>query len=177
MEKEFGIFRKAAFGGFNRKDVIDYIEKMKNETFEYKKQVELTMSELNNKIYELESAARFADEVEDDAFEGVAPVIASGESVGDIKAATEHLRAVADELCRSLSDFIEKLNRKGLYTAETVPSVEETAEVNSVDGILSAMSFMFGEGNKTEEAPAARNETAERKIGVEKILEGFSFLS
>ena len=31
MDKDFSSFRKSTFGGFNRKDVINYIEKMRND--------------------------------------------------------------------------------------------------------------------------------------------------
>lgn len=40
MEEFNRLFRKAAFGGFNKEDVINYIEKTKNDFFEYKQQSE-----------------------------------------------------------------------------------------------------------------------------------------
>ena len=57
MESSFNKFRKAKFGGFNRKDVIDYIEKIQNEFFSYKKETDETVSRLREKISELEKLA------------------------------------------------------------------------------------------------------------------------
>ena len=65
MNKEYTSFRKAAFGGFNRRDVISYIEKMRNESFEYKKQVEETVKSLNEKIRELNRDYREKDSATD----------------------------------------------------------------------------------------------------------------
>lgn len=173
MEKEFGTFRKAAFGGFNRKDVISYIEKMKNETYEYKLQVEQTVSSLNEKIAELEQAAALVQvELPEAEKESSAPVI-----TGDIKDATRHLKSVADELCRSLGDFIEKLTKKGLCDG-TTEMYEAEADVvdgaDKVESILSVLSFL-DEG--AESVKDERSEKENEKDGVASFLDGFSFFS
>ncbi len=122
MEKELGTFRKTAFGGFNRRDVIDYIEKMKNETFEYKMQVEETVRSLNDKINELENVARQLQKGDFNRDFSMNAGSLDSFSLGDIKTSTKHLKAVADELCRSLGSFIERLTQNGLCDAESAPS-------------------------------------------------------
>ncbi len=180
MEKEFGTFRKSAFGGFNRKDVIDYIEKMHNETFEYKKQVEQTVSSLNEKIFELEKAAMLI-EMNASACENEIPVGSvelSGESVGDIRDATKHLKSVADELCKSLSGFIEKLTQRGLFDNNSEVKAEsvfaEKEEGDKVESILSVLSFLDKESVAEEEI---KENVQKEKDCVSSILDGLSFLS
>lgn len=180
MEKEFGTFRKSAFGGFNRKDVIDYIEKMQNETFEYKKQVEQTVSSLNEKIFELEKAAMLIEQNASGENEiPVGSVELSGESVGDIRDATKHLKSVADELCRSLSGFIEKLTQRGLFDAnkesrEEITFTEETKESDKVESILSVLSFLDKDSEKKNDD---KQNDQQKKDSVTSILDGLSFLS
>ncbi len=184
MEKEFSSFRKSTFGGFNRKDVINYIEKMRNESFEYKAQVEETVKSLNEKILELENAARL---MEADCIVVEEPQNAPtpAENMSDINEATKHLKAVADELCRSLGEFMDKLSSKGLFekTEEILPeeegfdlNPEETVEESLVDGILSSLSFLCED--KTEaKAAFEMQKVKEEKDTVSDILGGLSFLN
>ena len=185
MEKEFSTFRKSTFGGFNRKDVISYIEKMRNESYEYKMQVEETVKSLNEKIVELENAARLMEvDLAVCGEEVNAP--ATLENMGDISDATVHLKAVADELCRSLGEFMEKLSRKGLFEkteddisseADIISVTEEASDEKSlVDGILSSLSFIFEDGAESD--PVAEVKEAEKKSDtVTAILEVLSFLN
>lgn len=178
MDKDFSSFRKAAFGGFNRKDVINYIEKMRNESFEYKKQVEQTVKSLNEKIRELENAGLLMKQnaaVEAEVKESAAVDCA------DISLATKHLKLVADELCKSLGDFMDKLSEKGLFeAAEAVEDKESSAEaeqeeiVDFVDGILASISYLGGEAPElTAEVKAEPKEST----SVSDILSGYSFLN
>ena len=179
MEKEFSSFRKSTFG-FNRRDVINYIEKMRNESFEYEKQVEETVNSLNEKIIELENAARLMEvdlSVSDEAEDAPA-----AENMSDINDATKHLKSVADELCRSLGEFMEKLSSKGLFvkSEEIVSDVpadieeaEETEEESLVDGILSSLSFLYED--KTEKVDAVVT-AKENDTTISDILGGLSFL-
>lgn len=185
MEKEFSTFRKSTFGGFNRKDVISYIEKMRNESYEYRMQVEETVKSLNEKIVELENAARLMEvDLAVCGEEVNAP--ATLENMGDISDATVHLKAVADELCRSLGEFMEKLSRKGLFEkteddisseADIISETEEASDEKSlVDGILSSLSFIFEDGAESD--PVAEVKEAEKKSDtVTDILEVLSFLN
>ena len=188
MEKEFSTFRKSTFGGFNRKDVINYIEKMRNESYEYKTQVEETVKSLNEKIRELETAARLMESATAEAVveaEASVPM----ENMSDINDATKHLKSVADELCRSLGEFMEKLSSKGLFEkTETAPAAEEIPaeepeeavadaepEVSLVDGILSSLSFLYEDENAGESI--AVKTVKEENSTVSDILGGLSFLN
>lgn len=130
MENNYNRFRRAAIGGFNRQDVIEYIEKMKNEFFDYKKEVEQTVSQLNEKISELEKLseakeAECAEEVtvpEENGEEG------GKDAVSDINEATLKLRMVADELCKSLSDFMERVSENAVSVVIETRTAEEEAE-------------------------------------------------
>ncbi len=176
MNKEIGSFRKAPFGGFNRRDVINYIEKMRNESFEYKKQVDETVRQLNEKIRELENAASMLESPAVSESDTVCQE-PSAESFGDIGVATEHLRTVADELCRSLGDFMDKLSERGLFEkaedeyAEAEESLEEK-EVSFVDGILSSISY-FGEAStEAENEP----EKKAQQVSISDLLSGCGFI-
>lgn len=160
MSKTERLFRNSVFGGFNKDDVIDYIESMKNEFFEYRSQVEQTVKELNKRIAtlegELKSAKqkvaeadrRAADAVESSAAAAVAAQKAAreelalqkaaleekGRAVGpvdEISLATDRLRRVADEICDNLSSFIEKISESSI--AVTIAQPEERGVVAAVE--------------------------------------------
>ena len=97
------LFRKAAFGGFNKEDVIQYIETMKTEFFEYKAQVEETIRELNEKLQALEQTA-----LPETPQAVVFPVL-EGDPAMSINEATNHLKQVADELCEKMNRLIGSL--------------------------------------------------------------------
>lgn len=115
MDNNYNVFRRAAVGGFNRQDVITYIEKMRNEFFDYKKEVEQTVNQLNEKIRELE---RFCEEkpeaVEEPAIEAEAAEKEETDAVSEINEATLKLRMVADDLCQSLCFFMEKVSENAI---------------------------------------------------------------
>ena len=149
MEGNYISFRKTKVGGFNKKDVISYIEKMRNDFFDYKVAVESTIDKLNAKVRELEMACE--DQMEqvreleaacEDQKEQIREVIVevpvvtenSADPLNDINEATSQLRIVADELCRNLSDFMLKMSTKENNSAkpeifENVSAyIEETAK-------------------------------------------------
>lgn len=110
MEENFVSFRKAKVGGFNKKDVISYIEKMRNDFFDYKKAVEATIDQLNAKVRELEAAcAGQKEQVREVIVEVPVAVETNTDPLNDINEATSQLRLVADELCKSLTDFMLKM--------------------------------------------------------------------
>lgn len=187
MENNFNKFRRAAFGGFNREDVISYIEKMKNEFFDYKKEVELTVEQLNSKIRELE-----------EAYEAVSTPVMSENSaaieeaeeinpVSDINEATRKLRFVADELCRNLSDFMVRVTENNviaeseeLKEEETVVVFEETeaetAQEDKVASILKATSSFSCSVSFEENQTAEKQEAKKEKKNILDVLGGASFL-
>ncbi len=124
MDNNFGKLRKSTFGGFNKKDVIAYIERVKNESYEYKTRIEKTVSELNAQVAELRKAADEAVKEKEELLRqigeltsGELAVVAkdsTNETVSEINEATTHLKNVADELCRSLRDFMEKISENSV---------------------------------------------------------------
>ena len=141
------LFRNAVFGGFNKDDVIDYIENMKNEFFEYRSQVEQTIKELNEKVAALREEAVAAKK---EAFEAVAAskaAIAAAEekaaeaevrsaemaakadpdAVEEINSAADKLRRVADELCDSLTGFLDRIAESSV--AVTIEQPQSTQPV------------------------------------------------
>lgn len=145
------LFRKNVFGGFNRDDVIDYIEKTKNDFFEYRSQVELTVKELNEKVKKLEENLQISNAKLAEANKKAAEAIESSkmsmqaaqtaeeqlekekaalaeknenDPVDEINLAAERLRRVADEICDNLSSFIERIAKNSV--AVTIAAPEES---------------------------------------------------
>ncbi len=111
MEENYISFRKAKVGGFNKKDVIAYIEKMRNDFFDYKKAVENTIDQLNAKVRELEAACEgHREQIKEVIVEVPVAVENNNDPISDINEATSKLRLVADELCRNLSEFMAKIS-------------------------------------------------------------------
>lgn len=153
MDNSNRLFRKAVFGGFNRDDVIDYIEGMKNEFFEYRKQVEETISGLNKKISELEGTeAEHTSDSEASPFEMAARRgLFTDEdevknnvnfSLDEINAATDHLKQTADRLCESLTDFMERISTSCIsVTVENLPEQKLQEKQDSFADSALAMAY------------------------------------
>ncbi len=151
MEKEFGTLRKKAFGGFDPKDVVDCIEKTRNELYEYKKSAEKNIEELKEKIEKLEGEKAALEKVNDDLAKANAELIENAKSeeieaaeaeeteesltVTEINAATSELKKVADDLCNSLRDFMDRI-------AENSISVVVENSENEAEEEFDAESFM-----------------------------------
>lgn len=158
MSSSERLFRNSVFGGFNKDDVIDYIENMKNEFFEYRSQVEQTVKELNKKIAALESEAKAAKQKAAEADKRAADAVESSEAavaaaqkaaeeklalqkaaleekerstdpVGEISLATDRLRRVADEICDNLSSFIDRISESSIAVTIAQPAEEPAAPV------------------------------------------------
>lgn len=188
MENNFNKFRRAAFGGFNREDVISYIEKMKNEFFDYKKEVESTVEQLNGKIRELEAAYEAAlvtvEVVTPDTFEEEEQV----NPVSDINEATRKLRTVADELCKNLSDFMLRVTENSGVNStaeaqdEIIPdeAVEEleipAGKADRVSEILKATDSFSCISSIEENAASAEEDPKKEKRNILDVLGEMSFL-
>ena len=130
MEKEFGTLRKKAFGGFDPKDVVDCIEKTRNELYEYKKSAEKNIEELKEKIEKLEGEKAALEKVNDDLAKANAELIENAKAeesvaaeaeeteesltVTEINAATSELKKVADDLCNSLRDVMDRIAQNSI---------------------------------------------------------------
>ncbi len=106
--------RKSTFGGFNKQDVIAYIEKVKNDAYEEKSRLQKQVKELTDKIGDLEAQVSAFGEEKDKLVKRIGELSVSGESknetVEEINEATNHLKNVADELCQSLRDFMQRIS-------------------------------------------------------------------
>lgn len=106
--------RKSTFGGFNKQDVIAYIEKVKNEAYEEKNRLEKQVKDLKEKIGDLESQVSSFETEKDKLVKRIGELSVSGEgkneTVEEINEATNHLKNVADELCESLRDFMQRIS-------------------------------------------------------------------
>ena len=106
--------RKTTFGGFNKQDVISYIEKVKNEAYEEKNRLQKQIKELTDKIGDLEAQVSAFDAEKDKLVKRIGELSVNGEgkneTVEEINEATNHLKNVADELCQSLRDFMERIS-------------------------------------------------------------------
>ncbi len=196
MENNFK-FRKAAFGGFNREDVINYIEKMRNEFFDYKKEVEATITQLNEKIRELEdlSALHSQQETKAELCEKEEENDIAANPIDDINEATNHLRMVADELCRSLCDFMDRVSENTVSvviekqaseeeaaeeeiteaSADEAIEAEEDEKEDRVSAILKSTGSFCCSCEITEEASA--KEAVTEKKNILDVLSGASFLN
>lgn len=142
------LFRNSVFGGFNKEDVIDYIENMKNEFFEYRSQVEETVKGLNKRIATLENEAKAANIRANEAENKVADALRSskaaeerlalekaaieekgesGDPIEEINLATDRLRRVADEICDNLSSFIDRISENSIAVTIAQPAEEASA--------------------------------------------------
>lgn len=137
MENNLSRLRKKAFGGFNRQDVVSYIERVKNESYTEKLRLENKIRELNLKIEELEQEsvktakekeelARMAQELNEQI---LSKIDESEDPVSEINQATNHLKSVADELCSSLRDFIDRISENSYSVV-----LEQKDEEKDFDG-------------------------------------------
>ena len=192
MEGNYISFRKAKVGGFNKRDVISYIEKMRNDFFDYKVAVESTIDKLNTKVRELELACEDQKEQIREVIVEV-PVMAenSTDPLSGINEATSQLKIVADELCRNLSDFMFKISTKersaehgpakpeifedvSAYIEETAKEIFEESPVSvkkqpesddKVSEILkSSMNFCFSKEDTVTSKTKAEESEKERDI-------------
>ena len=149
MEQMNRMFRKAAFGGFNKEDVMQYIENMKNEFFDYKAQVEETIRTLNEK---LESAEPSAEKRQTEA---------PADTATSINEAAAHLKQVADELCDKMNRLLGRIQPEEAVADEPEAAEPEAPEVpekpetpqDKVDRLLSGL---FTDEAK-EAAPAPKS--------------------
>ena len=96
MDNEFGTLRKKAFGGFNPKDVVNCIEKTRNELYEYKTSAEKNIEELKEKIEKLESEKSALEKVNADLAKVNSELIEKAKA--DEKAAAE-ITKLENEIC------------------------------------------------------------------------------
>lgn len=183
MDTSLSKLRTSTIGGFNKKDVITYIEKIRNEHYEYKNQIEKTVKELSGQVAELKIVAEKAIQEKEElikklgelenASNEASPDDERHDTVSEINEATNHLKNVADELCRSLRDFIEKISENSF---SVVLEGEDDVSDDVFDGeklmaeIEAEIYAKLGVGDiseETEEEPVAE-ETEEAQAETEE---------
>ena len=153
------LFRKATFGGFNKEDVMQYIETMKTEFYDYKAQVEETIRELNEKLQSFEQTG--------DAADGTAVVSSavSGDPAMSINEATNHLKQVADELCEKMNRLIGSLPQQKAEP-DAKPEAPKTAE-DRVDALLQNLF------QSEKEEKAKQTTPANAKLSIADVLPAY----
>lgn len=101
-------FQRAFFGGFNRKDVMDYISDLSDEFYKYKRETVSKVSELKKEITDLEKAYNVLLE-ENNALKDENERLCSGEKVSDAKERTD-IRPIIDSITESLNTLISVLS-------------------------------------------------------------------
>ena len=140
MDQMNRMFRKATFGGFNKEDVMQYIENMKNEFFDYKAQVEETIRALNEKLALAEPT--------DSAVQ--LPAEEPADTATSINEATAHLKQVADELCDKMTRLLGRIRPEEAEKAE--PEAPQTPD----DKVEQLLSHLFTGEAKEPAAPAPK---------------------
>lgn len=144
------VFRKAVIGGFNRQDVIEYIEKTKNEFFEYKKENEKIIGELYEKINSLssllEEAKAVKEEIDCEQNTDTEAEENSSLTVSEISKVALELKSAAEMICCNFENLFKKM---GLSqdNAEAEPTIATEVEegnrssVNTEEEIDKSNSF------------------------------------
>ncbi|MGN1444600.1 MAG: hypothetical protein ACI4XE_12210 [Acutalibacteraceae bacterium] len=185
MDNSNRLFRKAVIGGFNKDDVIDYIESMKNEFFEYRKQVEETIGELNQKIKELEEAGnviREPDEpsVSEHLSDDLEPFESEFKnnvsfSVGEINAATDHLKKTADKLCENLTEFMDKISANCISVTVEAPVSQTKNEDKEPEDPVPEFADLVGSDDTDIDKPSASEIAAAYQQAIQ--IKGSAILS
>lgn len=145
MDTNNRMFRKAAFGGFNKADVMQYIETMKNEFFDYKAQVEETIRTLNEQLASAETPENGA----------AAQTEARTDTATSINEATAHLKQVADELCDKMNRLLGRLQPED--AKDPSPEVlQPAAPATPEDKVEQLLHRLFTGEEKAAAAPAPK---------------------
>ena len=178
MDNVTKLFKTSAFG-FNRSDVINYIEKTRNDFYDYKVQTERTISDLNEKIKELEEALAAKDNTASD--DKISDSIDFSSSVSQINDAAYHLRETADKICDDIGDFLDKIlssDKEFVSSVDTEVSKEEKiisetnncTDENDSDGFMSQFSQIIN--NAFVEKEASDTTETNNKSASSSILDG-----
>lgn len=159
--------RKSTFGGFNKQDVIAYIEKVKNDAYEEKNRLQKQVKELTDKIGDLEAQVSAFDAEKDKLVKRIGELSVSGEgkneTVEEINEATNHLKNVADELCQSLRDFMQRISENCCSVVIEDGEGEEDEEFDGEKFIAELEAEIYAKLG-VEEAEASEEETTPEDV-------------
>ncbi len=180
--------RSTAFGGFNKQDVIAYIEKVKNDAFEEKSRLQKQVKELTDKISDLEGKVTDFEAEKEKLVKHIGELSVSGESknetVEEINEATNHLKNVADELCQSLRDFMLRISENCcavVVEGDSDPGEEDFDSSKFMAELEAEIYAKLGveeeseeeEENEEESAPCAQESEDKAEDKVSSILSSF----
>lgn len=121
MEKDI-IFKKAAIGGFDKEDVMNYIAKITDEFQAYKQQAQKTITELKANVAELEKANSELLEKYDAVCEKLNEHNEETTEKADA-APTEDIRTMIEGLYDNIKSLIQSHSEE-----ETAPSDEDDSK-------------------------------------------------
>ena len=188
--------RKSTFGGFNKQDVIAYIEKVKNDAFEEKNRLQKQVKDLTDKIAELEAQVSVFDDEKDKLVKRIGELSVNSEgkneTVEEINEATNHLKNVADELCQSLRDFMQRISENccSVVIEDGACETEEEFDGEKFIAELEAEIYaklgvddtdkdeeIFDGDVSDEETPALETSTEEKDTNKERVFAILSTVS
>lgn len=154
MDNVTKLFKTSAFG-FNRSDVINYIEKTRNDFYDYRIQSERTISDLNEKIKELEEALASKNSLLADS--QPSDNIDFSSSVSQINEAADHLRETADKICDDIGDFLDKI----LSTDKEIITNENL--INEISTECSEVKESIDENNRLTDSFEENSDTSQNE--------------
>ena len=127
MNENTGQFRSAAFGGFHRQDVLDYLERITRENQTQKQALEQALAE--EQAARAQAEAR-AQQAENKAAEAVADREAFEQTLAESRQAQEKITAALAEAEAQVAALREKVNdlEPG---AESWRRIKDTAEIRA----------------------------------------------
>lgn len=110
MNENIG-FKTVPFGGFDKVQVIDYIEKLRNDFHRERESMLAEQEELRKQIAALEERLEGKEPVKR-VFDPEQAALLSGitskeNAVSEINAAAERLKNIGDEVCQSIKEILE----------------------------------------------------------------------
>ena len=160
MKSPDPVFRKTFFGGFNREDVIGYITKLKNEFYDYKKNSEQIINNLNQKITSLnvllEKAASVSKEDEDVQESPVSDNEIVSLSIHEITKAAADLKSVAELICGNFDSFFEKFDSKIQIQASNIEEASKEIDSDKTSTPSFFDDILLNIESKTEKADLAQ---------------------
>ena len=120
------LFKKAAFGGFDKEDVMNYIAKITDEFLTYKNQTIATIDKLQEKIGELEKEKNELQEKYDALCEDMNGIQEqTEEKEAEPSVNTDEIKHIIESLYENINGFMSVLGG-----SENKPAEEENENVS-----------------------------------------------
>ncbi len=132
MDSNYFILRRVTLGGFNRKDVISYIEKIKNEFADYKSKAEKTIAELQAEVQALKAQAVQLNEKPEASAEQEKQETEAEETQAE-ETPTQCEESIVDVLCNNNASANEKVKAEECEEKSIKELIYETIKNFSFD--------------------------------------------